>query len=109
MVSLEEDGENTQVTKDSEEYHKLKVRGDKWYVEGSEYSGTFVIDSSKKPKTLDVTYKGGDNDGNVVKCFYELYEDTLKICGGNIVYFDRPAEFKSRHEVKVYTYKRAKK
>jgi uncharacterized protein (TIGR03067 family) len=109
LVSLEEDGHSEQVTEDSEDFHKLKVERDKWYVESNKYSGTFAVDSSKKPKTLDLTYKGGEFDGTVVKCFYELYGDTLKICGGNPVYPERPAEFKSRHEVKVWTYKRLKK
>ena len=41
--------------------------------------------------------------------FYELDGDTLKICIGSPEAPDRPAEFKSKEEVKVFTFKRVKK
>jgi uncharacterized protein (TIGR03067 family) len=113
LVSLEQYGESEKMTKDNQHYHKLKVEGDNWHVTysdryHSEFGGTFAIDSSNKPKTLDVTYKGGDMDGLVVKGFYELDGDSLKVCIGLPTAPDRPAEFRSGGEVRVYTYERVK-
>lgn len=111
LVSREENGESQKVSEDSEHYIKLKIDGDSFHVTlgGGEHEATFAVDSSKKPKTIDVTLKGGDQDGKVMKGFYELDGDTLKICIGSPEAPDRPAEFKSKDEVKVFTFKRMKK
>jgi hypothetical protein len=44
-----------------------------------------------------------------MKGFYELDGDNLKICIGSPQAPDRPADFKSKDEAKVFTFKRAKK
>jgi uncharacterized protein (TIGR03067 family) len=74
-----------------------------------DHDATYTLDSSKKPKTLDVTLKGGDEDGKTIKAFYELEGDTLKICSGGLEAPERPAEFKSKDDVKIITFKRLKK
>jgi uncharacterized protein (TIGR03067 family) len=111
LVTREENGESQKITEDNEHYAKLKIEGDKLVATfgGEDHNTTFAIDSSKKPKTIDVTLKGGDQDGKVMKGFYELDGDTLKICIGSPEAPDRPAEFKSKDEVKVLTFKRVKK
>jgi uncharacterized protein (TIGR03067 family) len=111
LVTMEDNGESQKITEDSEHFIKLKIEGDKLLatIGGAEHNTTFVLDSSKKPKTIDVTIKGGDQDGTVMKGFYEMNGDTLKICIGSTEKPDRPAEFKSKDEVKVLTFKRAKK
>jgi uncharacterized protein (TIGR03067 family) len=111
LVTREENGESQKVAEESKEYIKLKIDGDKFQVTigDNDHDATFSVDSSKKPKTIDVTLKGGDQDGKVMKGFYELNEDTLKICIGSPEAPDRPTEFKSKDEVKVFTFKRVKK
>jgi len=111
LVTLEENGESQKITEESDHYVKLKIEGDKFMVglKNGDHDATFAVDSSKKPKSIDVTLKGGDQDGKVMKGFYELQGDTLKICMGSPEAPDRPVEFKSKDEVKVFTFKRAKK
>jgi uncharacterized protein (TIGR03067 family) len=111
LVTQEKNGQSENITENGEHYIKLKVEGDKLVatVEGQDHNTIFALDSSKKPKTIDLTLKGGDQDGTVMKGFFELEGDTLKICIGSPQAPDRPAEFKSKDEVKVLTFKRAKK
>ncbi len=111
LVTLEENGESQNVTEDSEHYIKLKVEGDKFLVtlKKGGHEAAFNVDPSKKPKTIDLTLKGGDEDGKEMKGFYELDGDTLKICIADPEHPDRPSEFKSKDEVKVFTFKRVKK
>ena len=111
LVTLEENGESQKITEESDHYIKLKIEGDKFMVglKNGDHDATFAVDPSKKPKTIDVTLKGGDQDGKVMKGFYELDGDTLKICIGTPEAPLRPAEFKSKDAVKVFTFQRAKK
>jgi len=111
LVTREENGESKKIAEGDEHYIKLKIDGDKIVatVEGTDHNTTFVVDSSKKPKTIDLTIKGGEKDGTVMKGFFELDGDTLKMCIGSPQAPDRPAEFKSKDEVKVLTFKRVKK
>jgi uncharacterized protein (TIGR03067 family) len=58
---------------------------------GPDKQATFKIDSSKKPKQIDIFPKG---DGpEKFACIYELTGDTLKVCGA--ADGPRPTEFKS--------------
>ncbi len=111
LVTREENGESQKITEDSEHYIKLKIDGEKFMVtlKNGDHEATYAVDSSKKPKTIDLTLKGGDQDGTVMKGFFELDGDTLKICMGTPEAPDRPAEFKSKDAVKVFTFKRVKK
>ena len=62
---------------------------------GEDAKGTFKIDASKKPKTVDITYTEGPLKGKVLKAIYELDGDTYKICldpAGN----DRPTKFETK-------------
>jgi len=110
LVDLEENGQSQKITEDSDHYIKLKIEGDKFMVslKNGDHDASFATDSGKKPKTIDITLKGGEQDGKVMKGFYELEGDTLKICIGSPEAPDRPAEFKSKDEVKVFTFKRKK-
>ena len=72
--------------------------------------GTQTIDTSKKPKAIDVTLTEGPMKGAVLLGIYEIDGDTLKVC------FDlegkkRPTEFKSPpgSQTFVNVHKRAKK
>jgi uncharacterized protein (TIGR03067 family) len=72
------------------EDHFTVVVGDKTVVEG-----TFVLDTSKKPKTLDITLESGDQKGEKMLGIYELDGDTYKVCIG-APGIDSPTEFVSK-------------
>jgi uncharacterized protein (TIGR03067 family) len=65
LASLEENGESQKITEDSEHYIKIKIDGDKFMItlKKGDHEATYALDSSKKPKTIDLTIKGGDQDG----------------------------------------------
>ncbi len=55
--------------------------------------GTFTVDSSKSPKTMDITLDRGGKK-TVMLAIYELDGDTLKLCHflGQIAAKERPTE-----------------
>ena len=69
--------------------------------------GTYTIDPTAKPKTLDIFGGEGPNAGKHFPCIYELHGDVLKICY-QLGDGPRPAEFKSPAGTKIFlvTYKR---
>lgn len=56
------------------------------------YSGTFTVDVSKRPKTIDLFFTGGPEKGNTSLGIYELEEGTWRICLG-FAGRDRPTAF----------------
>jgi len=78
---------------------RMKIVGDKFTVTGEKadatFGGTFKVDPSKKPKTIDVTFTDATQKGKTMVGIYELEGDTYKVCidpeGKN-----RPTEFKSQ-------------
>jgi uncharacterized protein (TIGR03067 family) len=58
---------------------------------GDDKQATIKIDSSKKPKQIDIFPEGGGPEK--IACIYELTADTLKVCGA--ADGPRPTEFKS--------------
>ena len=54
--------------------YTFKIDGDKFMItlKNGDHEATYALDSSKKPKTIDLTLKGGDQDGKVMKGFFEL-------------------------------------
>jgi uncharacterized protein (TIGR03067 family) len=71
--------------------------------------GTFKVDSSATPKSMDVTGTDGPNQGKTFPAIYELEGDTLRICY-DLSGAKRPAEFKTATGTKLYlvTYQRKK-
>lgn len=58
------------------------------------FEASTLIDPSKTPKTIDVTYSSGERKGQMSHGIYEIDGDTLKICtarSGN----ERPQQFAS--------------
>jgi uncharacterized protein (TIGR03067 family) len=71
-------------------------------MEGKEVeTGTFKLDSSKKPKTVDFEIKSGNDKGKKQPGIYELDGDTFKLCmafpGGT----DRPKELAAKADTKT--------
>lgn len=71
--------------------------------------GTYKVDSSKKPVTVDITPVTGPNKGKMIPAIIELSGDTMKVCY-NLMGQDRPKDFNSTATNKfvVMTYKRDK-
>jgi len=75
---------------------RMKLMGDKFTVNESAdatFSGTFKVDPSKKPKTIDVTFTDGPDKGKTFLGIYELEGTTYKVIvdpEGK----SRPTEFK---------------
>lgn len=76
---------------------RLVLKGENFSVKlaGVEYAGTFKVDVSKKPKTIDITYTEGPQKGMTLLGIYELEGDTYKICV-SMVEKDRPKEFATK-------------
>ncbi|MBL8864157.1 MAG: TIGR03067 domain-containing protein [Planctomycetia bacterium] len=74
-----------------------------------EDKGTVTVDTSKKPKTMDVAGTEGVNRGKTFPCIYELKDDTLTICYG-LDFATRPAELKTAEKSNrlLIVYKRKK-
>jgi RNA polymerase sigma factor (sigma-70 family) len=62
---------------------------------GAVYEGTFKVDESKKPKTLDLTFNAGPEKGNTALAIYELDGDTWKLCL-SVTSKLRPTEFAAK-------------
>lgn len=90
---------------------RLELGKGTYVVKGAESpdSGTFVIDSTKKPKTMDVIGGDGPHKGQTLPCIYEFSGDTLQICY-DLSGKKRPAEFKTVKGTLLYlvTYSREK-
>lgn len=67
---------------------------------GKDEGGTYKIDATKTPKTMDITAVEGANKGKTVLAIYDLAGDVLKVCydpkGG-----PRPAVFESTADNKL--------
>ena len=112
LNSMEEDGkkfseeEIKEVIGTSDGLGKFSVRrGDKLVGEGS-----IKLDPTKKPRTIDATYTGGERKGQAVLGIYEIESDTFRVCvarPGD----ERPAEFsaKAGSGRTLIVYKREKK
>jgi uncharacterized protein (TIGR03067 family) len=85
--------------------HFTVVLGDKTVVEG-----TFTLDASKKPKTIDITLENVDLKGKKMLGIYEIDGDTYKVCLG-APDIERPTEFVSKPDSSqaLTTWKRVKK
>jgi uncharacterized protein (TIGR03067 family) len=59
------------------------------------YKGTFKVDITKQPKTLDLNFTEGPEKGNTSLAIYELEGDNWKICL-TVTGKDRPKEFASK-------------
>lgn len=79
-------------------------------VNGEKETGSYTVDTSKKPATMDIRVDVDGKKGKTVLAIYVLSGDTLKVCyqlGGD----SRPTDFTSTKDNRqfVVTYKRQKK
>ncbi len=94
-VSVVRDGK--EVPADQFKNSKLTIQGDKYTLdEGKDKrSGTFKVDASKTPHTLDIISDAGPNKGKTLKGIYKIEGDTFTYCVAGPGK-DRPTEFSSK-------------
>jgi uncharacterized protein (TIGR03067 family) len=75
---------------------KLILKGNEFTLEDAAQPthGTYEVEVSKSPKTIDVTFTDGPDAGKVSKGLYELDGDTCRVCIG-LAEKPRPAGFTS--------------
>ncbi len=75
---------------------KLTLKDDTYQIKADvEEHGTFKVDLSKKPKTIDIKAIKGPNEGKTILAIYEIDGDTLKACY-SLQGKDRPTEFATK-------------
>jgi uncharacterized protein (TIGR03067 family) len=62
---------------------------------GNTSKGTYQVDATKKPKTLDITFTEGAEKGTSMQGIYEVEGDVYKVCF-NLSGKGRPTEFSSK-------------
>jgi uncharacterized protein (TIGR03067 family) len=92
FISVEQDGMKLPVQ--AIEGSRLICKGDIFTVTDPAltYKGTFKLDATKKPKTIDATFTEGPEKGTTMLGIYELEGDVYKVCF-NVTGKDRPTEF----------------
>ncbi|HVS33990.1 MAG TPA: TIGR03067 domain-containing protein [Gemmataceae bacterium] len=93
ITALTRDGKDAEVSKDAVRI----VKDNKYTVNpnpNTTIEGTFKIDPTTKPKSIDITQTNGPNAGKTSLGVYDLDGDTLKICWAPPGK-DRPTDFKS--------------
>lgn len=65
---------------------------------------TFVLDSAKKPSTIDLTATAGPGKGKIMYGIYRIEGNTLTLCIGD----KRPSEFKGQGTAGLIQLKRVK-
>jgi uncharacterized protein (TIGR03067 family) len=92
---------------------KRTIKGNQYTVKREDEvinGGTYTIDATKSPKTIDLKVTEGQAAGQEMHGIYELDGDTIKICYANPGK-PRPTEFNAKEgtEQTLATWKRAKK
>jgi uncharacterized protein (TIGR03067 family) len=98
MVSSERNGEA--LPDNQIKAFKRTIKGDEFTVARDAETvakGTFTVDPSKSPKTIDVTITEGDNKDKKMLGIYEIDGDNHKVCYAPFGK-DRPKEFSSKGE-----------
>ena len=80
ITTLELDGEEQPATMLANA--RVVIEGDRFTSSGmgAEYSGTLVLDSTARPRRLDMKFDTGPEKGNRNLCIYELAGAKLKLC-----------------------------
>ena len=97
IVSLEMNGQKTPA--EGFEKARLILKGDQFKMTMGEESfrGTFQVDPTQKPKTIEVTFTEGPDKGKTCQGIYELKGDTYKVCIG-MPGNERPKEFATKKD-----------
>ena len=80
FVSINVDGHSVPAERFGEDRLILKGKEFRTTVGGTTTTGTFKIDPTAAPKTIDITFADGPGKDNTQQGIYELDGDTQKIC-----------------------------
>ena len=71
---------------------------------------TYKLDPAKKPKTIDITFNNGPQQGKTFRGIYALEKDKFKVCRAVEPEKERPTEFATRADsgLMLVVYKREK-
>jgi uncharacterized protein (TIGR03067 family) len=94
-VSIEIEGDKVPAEKFEDDRLVLRGKQSISTVQGNTVHGTFKIDPSARPKTIDITITDGPGKDNSLKGIYELDGDTQKICWAKPGK-PRPTEFEAK-------------
>lgn len=97
FVSIEFRGESIRADLFQDDRLTLKGKEFTSTVQGNTTHGTFKIDPTLSPKTIDITFTDGPGKDNTQKGIYELDGDTQKICWA-APGKPRPTEFEAKPE-----------
>src|SRR5581483_11296159 len=94
-ASVERDGKPASA--DELKNPRLTIKGDKYTLDGGKEkrTGTFKLDDTKSPKTLDIIADSGPNKGKTLKGIYKFEDDTFIYCVAPPDK-DRPTEFSGK-------------
>ena len=70
---------------------RMLLRGDRWETTSPEGKGSFKVDPTRLPKTIDVVFPSG----KIMKGIYELTDGTYKVCL-DPDFHSRPSEFTAK-------------
>jgi len=99
-------------------FDEATLKSMKMLLEGEKYTvtvgkgvdkGKFKIDTTTKPKSMDISGEEGPNQGKTFLAIYDIKDDTVRICY-DLTGKARPTEFKTTKGSLLFlaTYKRAK-
>ncbi len=112
LVRMEEDGKAHKVDRKDADYFDVVFAGRTITVRLNDANevGTFTVDATKKPKTIDVVPSMGKDKGKTLLGIYEVDGDSLKLCvADDASVKERPKEFASKGtSVRVFHLKRVK-
>src|SRR5262249_38813497 len=111
VVSAESGGEENPDIK--KQKHFLAIKGDEFSIRrGDEVmvKGTFKVDSSKKPKIINMKVKEGskvndDDEAETARGIYKLEGDELTWCVNEPGSGNRPKEFATKEGTKIMLFK----
>lgn len=108
VTSSETDGQK--MSEEDVKQIKVIIKGNQYtlkQLDNTINQGTFKLDPTKKPKTIDIMPKEGDNSGGTMKGIYEFKGDTQKICWAPPDH-ERPTKFTAEGGCTLIVYKKAK-
>ncbi len=94
-VSIEVEGDKVPAEKFEDDRLVLKGKQSTATVQGNTVHGTFKIDPTAKPKTIDITITDGSGKDSSLQGIYEFDGDTQKICWAKPGK-PRPTEFEAK-------------
>ncbi len=98
MISEESDGKPTPMDQINTLNPRLIFQGERYGFKSAGKTveqGTFTVDSSQSPRTITLKPKGSFTEGATKEGIYDLQEDVLTICVGEISK-ERPGAFKTQ-------------